>query len=188
MSVGDAKPILFSTAMVQAIRAGKKTQTRRTPYGCRRERLWVRETWATSRGLDHVPPGRLAEGAPIQYKAGGSNLMSGDPLVDRGRWRPSIHMPRWAARLELLIEDIRVERLQAMSAGDALAEGIIRVNIPPNEDHPALVGYTVYPDDGKAGLSVSPIECYAALWDSINGKRAPWDSNPWVWVVSFRMV
>ena len=72
------------------------------------------------------------------------------------KWRSSIHMPRWACRLVLEVVDVRPERLCDISETDAQAEGL----------------------ESRAVFEVG--------WDRINGKRAPWASNPWVWVVTFR--
>lgn len=78
----------------------------------------------------------------------------------------SMYMPRWAARTFLLITDVRVERLQAMPAGDAAREGI--ATNPCNPD--------------------KQLRDFALLWNSINAKRGfPWESNPWVWVYAYRL-
>ncbi|RWU16207.1 hypothetical protein [Xanthomonas phaseoli] len=196
-------PILFNGAMVRAILAGQKTQTRRVvkmppafdfvggsgddrndpanwgaededarwwalaagpytdhvlpcPFGQPGERLWVRETWAQH--ADYPDMRRAV------YRA--------DPGSDHDaeRWRPSIHMPRWACRLVLEITDVRVERLQAISEADALAEGAME----------------------WAGEQSTPIRdlnagderiAFKALWESTGGD---WDANPWVWVISFQ--
>ena len=81
-------------------------------------------------------------------------------------------MPRWASRLTLEVEAVRVERLHEISPLDAIAEGIF------NEGERSAV---------EAPLPY-PVATYKRLWDSINGKRAPWSSNPWVWVVTFKVV
>jgi hypothetical protein len=75
---------------------------------------------------------------------------------------PSIFMPRWASRITLGITGIRVERLQEISQRDCLEEGL------------DLLGWKL------------PTRKYQELWDSINGKKYPWSSNPWVWVLEFR--
>jgi len=176
------RPIIFSGPMVRAILDGRKTQTRRVvknspegvcPYGKPGERLWVRETWATSKSLEHCKPSGLASGAPIEYRAGGTNLPSDDSMFDwlrdRGRWRPSIHMPRWASRITPNVTSVRVERVQDISNLGAFAEGT-----PDLRTH-----------DNDWDLR----DCYSHLWDSINAKRGfGWDSNPWVWVVGFERV
>lgn len=84
---------------------------------------------------------------------------------------PSIHMPRWASRINLTIKNVRVERLCDISEADALAEG---VNV-----HPA--------HHGKPKESIySPFQAFADLWESINGPES-WAANPWVWVVEFEV-
>lgn len=85
---------------------------------------------------------------------------------DPGRWRPSIHMPRWACRLVLEITAVRVERLQAISTQDCLAEGITtRFKVADAADE----------------LRIQ----FRDLW---NDTGSDWNSNPWVWVVEFKVV
>ncbi|MFZ5833601.1 MAG: hypothetical protein ACOY3P_26230, partial [Planctomycetota bacterium] len=84
------------------------------------------------------------------------------------RWRPSIHMPRWASRITLEITSIRVERVQAISNIDAKEEGFVDSAL-------------VFKEGGSTAR-----DAFARLWDSINAKRGyGWDKNPWVWVVAF---
>lgn len=186
------RPILFSGEMVRAILSGRKTQTRRAirgqdpdvdadlrcPYGAPGGRLWVRETFAAD--PDHpdaltMPeyeggqnPGHLLYRADAR-KFGSPTLMINGNDVDRIRWRPSIFMPRWASRITLEVQGVRVERVQAITEDDARAEGA-GLRSP--------TGHAV----GSAR------ENFAMLWDRINAERAPWSSNPWVWVVVFRSV
>lgn len=89
--------------------------------------------------------------------------------------RPSIHMPRWASRLTLHITDVRVERLQDISEEDAKAEGV------ESPAYPAADGGWIAYDDGKWA------DGFAALWESIHGAGS-WDANPWLWVISFRVI
>lgn len=103
------------------------------------------------------------------------------PHVPAGR--PSIHMPRWACRLHLeLTEDVRVERLQAITADEMKREGI---EVPD-------VDYSVIerPDFLDAEREEWARRKFAELWDEINGHRegASWADNPWVWRVAFRRV
>ena len=131
------RPILFSAPMIAALLDGTKTQTRRVvkasgegvrcPYGKPGDRLWVRETHAlvtatayrASVGVQQtVNPSDPSEAAI--YRAGWDRTRS-------TRWRPSIHMPRWASRISLAITEVRVERLQAITAADARAEGVAGV-------------------------------------------------------------
>ena len=153
------------------------------PYGAPGDRLWVRETWQAwsrvsveydeweawtteernGRSFDEY---RADRGGPdsIEYRATSDST---------GPWTPSIHMPRWASRLLLEVTDVRVERLQEISAADAIAEGLSWVS----------------PTYGIRGMAktwdADPRVSYAALWESINGAAA-WAANPWVWVVSFK--
>lgn len=102
------------------------------------------------------------------------------------RWRPSIHMPRWASRIVLEVTGTRVERLDDISSEDAEAEGIRRVY---GFDVPAAMGGLPegtwsYPNEENLWWT-SPVSAYRSLWVSINGTGS-WAVNPWVWVVSFR--
>jgi hypothetical protein len=86
------------------------------------------------------------------------------------RWRPSIHMPRWASRLTLAVTSVRVERVQEITEADARAEGIE----PQRSDY-----------SGEDSNSLQ----FRDLWDSINAARGyGWAVNPWVWVVEFERV
>jgi hypothetical protein len=95
----------------------------RCPFGVAGDRLWVRETWC------------CASPTEVVYRADGEMADHFPEDHNEGKWRPSIHMPRWASRITLEVTEVRVERLQ----------------------------------------------------DKLNGKRASWESNPWVWVVSFEV-
>lgn len=191
------RPILFSGPMVRAVLDGKKTQTRRVvkpevttamalghieseweacPYARQPgERLWVRETWA----LEDCG----ADGKRVIWQAdrAAAWVMPGDKLGEvfylpsdyhPPRWRPSIHMPRWASRLTLEVTEVRVQRLQDISEEDARAEGVeaapfCKVGRPPGMEH---------------------IEAFEDLWQAINGERpgCSWEANPWVWAVTFQ--
>lgn len=144
---------------------------RRCPYGEEGDQLWVRETFAFISDCRHDDPGAAALAANAFYRA--------DEMVDCGditRWRPSIHMPRWASRLTLEITDVRVERLLDCSDADAQAEGLMWVT-------PGMwsVDRTL-PIIGHDARRV-----YFELWDHINGSGTA-AANPWVWAVSFRML
>ena len=182
-------PILFSTPMVQAILAGRKTQTRRVvkpqsppdiaartikcPYGHAGDRLWVRETHYRWTGCGN-PPDRFCR----------DRCYSDDPELrdmERGACLvavPAIYMPRWASRLTLVVLDARVERLCDITDEDARKEGIADggcLNCGNNEPC------------GCPNPKPSPLDSFARLWDSIYAKRGfDWISNPWVWVVDFK--
>mgnify|MGYP001593654660 CR=1 FL=1 len=143
------------------------------PYGRVGDRLWVRETWAFELG---AISSTRDENAPLVYAADGEQALR-SRLCDR--WRPSIHMPRWASRINLEITGIRVERLQDISETDARAEGAEEVWF----DHGSAA------DRGLIDMPCMEINApfrngYALLWDQING-RGSWAGNPWVWVYDF---
>ena len=162
-------------------------------------RLWVRESWqifdphpdgdGDALGVDRIKHGQRAPWDGVvneraiewvaAYRADGdvAHKTHGAAL-----WRPSIHMPRWASRLTLDVTAVRVERLQAISEDDARAEGVRE--FPLQEGAPGA-WWTADPSAGAAMHARDPVAAFRKLWDSINGDRASWDSNPWVWVVEF---
>ena len=127
------------------------------PHGKPGDRLWVRETWnCIDSGI------RTQRQDWVRYRATDGEEM---------HWRPSIFMPRWACRLVLNLEAVRVERLQDISPSDCRAEGI-----RPDSELSLL-----WRDDVRAK--------YHDLWNELNAKRGHgWDSNPWVWVLTFEQV
>lgn len=157
------------------------------PYGKVGDRLWVRETWATSPFLNMRAPRDLSKRALIVYRADEIN-------ESHFCFRPSIHMPRWASRLNLEIVDVRVERVQDISEHDACAEGI---NFFGSDDS-IMEGSYLYSanplpvkteQDMRFGWGHTAGEAFHQLWDSINTKRGfGWDKNPWTWVVEFKKV
>jgi hypothetical protein len=146
------------------------------PYGVPGDRLWVREghapaadcwgRWEQSveRKRNLFAPGELL------YR-----VDAADQFVDR--WRPGIHMPRWASRITLEITEVRVQRLQEIGEEDAAAEGFPSYTATGNGQSCQPVGAAYV--DGR--------EWYARLWDSINGAGA-WHANPWVWALTFRRI
>jgi hypothetical protein len=155
---------------VWAVRNCGGSASIRCPYGAAGDRLWVREAWNA-----HALTG-AGEPVSIHYRAGGPGRQIAQAPNDAWwheppRWTPSIHMPRWASRLTLEVVSVRVERLHAITEDDAKAEGAELVEPFLDLDAPATYR------DG-----------FAALWTRINHERAPWLSNPWVWVVEFRRV
>lgn len=187
------KPMLFSGSMVRALIEGRKTQTRRVlkpqpefrggagdykdaeewgwededgyhvsvldivPNGYRiGDRLWVRETWSAQ--MDHG--WTIADARSRMHNE--HILYRADGHDSSDGWWPSIHMPREFSRLTLTVTDVRVQRLQEISDDDAVAEGC----------------------SGTAG-GARPVHHFRHLWDGLNAKRAPWDSNPWVVALTF---
>jgi hypothetical protein len=148
---------------------------RKCPYGQPGDRLWVRETWQAWRKTSYeydewevcdVPPSQIIDEygeSSIEYQATSKSM---------GPWRPSIHMPRWASRIDCLVKAVRVERLQDISNADALAEG---VSVHPEfHDEPRTSMY-------------SPAAAFQDLW-SATYSAGSWEANPWVWIVSFERV
>ncbi len=90
-------------------------------------------------------------------------------------------MPRWASRITLEITDIRVERLNDISDGDALSEGIDAGKL--NESHD---NYDCIADHNFTGRPTA-VSHFSYLWQSIYGEDS-WQSNPFVWVVEFKRV
>lgn len=197
------RPILFSGEMTRAILDGRKTQTRRVVQpglgwknsdikafselgpGFFQLRTFPDTAWTPSED----EPAASVMGIPCPYGKPGDllyvresfwihMLSNGETIVryaateksTPSRLRPAIHMPRSASRLTLEITEVRVERLQDISERDAWAEGF---HNPEGENRN-------YPDRARYW--------FRNLWDSLNGKKHPWESNPWVWVVSFRRV
>lgn len=138
------------------------------PQGVPGDRLWVRETWC-----DLGPNG-------VSYRADGPlgssrGCVVSDPMCKGAAececcWRPSIHMPRWACRLRLLITGVRVERLQDISADDAEAEG--------SQD------FWGKKSPWPGVCAPVAVHGFASLWEVVNGPGS-WAANPWVWVVEF---
>ena len=194
------RPILFSGPMVRAILDGSKTQTRRVvkpqhfshpgcdcgpeslsasswcPYGNPGDLLWVREAW-------RVHPEDLLMDEyerPVNLKAVSPN----DSAYAGIPWRPSIFMPRWASRLLLEITDVRVQRLQDISEKDAEAEGITCIDPQGGDASRCWVPGVHDTDVHEFGTA----RCaFHDLWDSINAKTYPWESNPWVWAITFEV-
>lgn len=100
------------------------------------------------------------------------------------RLRPSIHMPKEAARIWLEIKSIRVERLNDITEEDAIDEGIEPLNVTDTK-YPTEVYYKNY--GGYIGDKLFPVESFKSLWTSINGEGS-WELNPWVWVVEFELI
>jgi len=153
------------------------------PYGEAGDTLWVRETWAVAYEYE---PGSLnvlrasndeyAENCKrVLYRA--TDTIPDDVAL---KWRPSIHMPRWASRINLLVKEIRVERLQEITEEGAKAEGVWDMR---NETGDAGWGA-----GEPAPSQYSYRNGFRDLWNRINAKRGfPWESNPWVWTVKFEV-
>jgi hypothetical protein len=135
--------------------------------------LWVRETFADLRGMGFDQP--FAYLANCLNKNGVEDADGKRCRLDYGvKWKPSIHMPRAAARLFLKVTDVRVERLQDITEDGAKAEGTYPI-------YDAMGN--VYSQDG---YSIGYRLAFEELWNNIYKN---WNDNPWVWVIEFeRMV
>lgn len=127
--------------------------------------FWVRERWGHA--LEYCI-----------YKADEPDIPY-DFLPEKG-WKPSIHMPKIAARLWLPIVEVRFERLQDISEQDAINEGILRRKCP-------TTGIQQYYHYTKDKWGHSPIHSFQTLWESINGPDS-WQVNPWVAVYRWAML
>jgi len=126
------------------------------------DRLYVRETWADHLDWDHY--NELMPKTKILYRA--------DREYPVSRWRPSIHMPKWAARIWLEVTDVRVERLQDITEEESIKEGFAC------RDWRSMAYYK--DSDGYAA------NVFSGGWDAIYAERNfGWAVNPWVWVIEF---
>lgn len=194
------------------------------PFGRAGDRLWVRETWCPydSDNLDK---------AAVVYRASYGDSREGTAEMQGAvkwfsvphhlsmefshavgamevygeRWKPSIHMPRWASRLTLEITDVRVQKLTEISEEDARAEGC-EASEPAEwwqgymdvdgELHHVESGGESPPDwmiEPKKvvyrGAYETAVKSFAATWDSLYfAKDLGWQSNPFVWAISFKTV
>lgn len=166
------------------------------PYGQPGDRLWVRETWCGPVVDTDELDAKRADGWAqfrkpeyCQYRASGGCNEYFDESRDEAvaRWRPSIHMPRWASRILLEITAVRVERLQDGDGETAfesryLAEGINRIHHGDGEYY-----FHASQSEPGPGNWVDPFDAWRELWTGINGAES-WAANPWVWVVEFKRV
>lgn len=192
------KPILFNTEMVRAILDGRKDATRRivkgfipddavwgytafTPKGyisCRGtfadgygekffklpcepgDILYVRETW------------KKAPNGYYYFESWQRN-----DIANITKWKPSIHMPKEAARIWLKVTDVRVERLQSITEGGAKAEGAIDNR-----------GFIHSPENEYDRIHTAR-ENFIKIWNNTIKKfdidRYGWNASPWVWVIEF---
>lgn len=151
----------------------------RNRFGLPGDRLWVRETYFAFGHWETRPRAGKAgdewyfvdqthpSGQHYRYaldEPGGADPLAGRVAGDLPRWhrRPALFMPRVASRILLEIVGVRIERLRAIGAEDALAEGI-----------------------GLLGAGGDPVLAYREVWERINGAGS-WEADPWVWAVEFR--
>jgi hypothetical protein len=166
-----------------------ESMLRHCPYGKPGDRLWVRESFrvvdgsGTEKGILYTATAK--DESDFTYL---EDTRPSSPPMREGNW-PSIHMPRWASRLMLTIESVRVERLQEISHRDCVAEGwpgadeLLDVRDKDSHFAGATKGDWINAiGDGDDAC----IEWYADLWEQINGAGS-WEANPFVWVLGFRV-
>lgn len=192
------RPILFSGAMVRALLAGTKTQTRRVvkPWTSKApsnkpapaDLTYLPDFTCYRSTCPYGQPGdrlwvreAFRPIYPQQESYNGGNAIGYDyregyqlgyrmgDSISPPKWKPGIHMPRGACRIVLEIVSVRIERLNDICGNDCIAEGAWRE------------------EDKALGRSKEAIEAYSSLWQSINGQGS-WDANPWVWVIEFKRV
>ena len=193
------KPMIFSAPMVRALMLGNKTQTRRRlkeqnsiadavkiggryqwkswktgcilgdvalPYAPG-NRLWVREAHTLTTDCKSVV---YRVDATDMHGWRWETITPGDPRGEV-KWRPSIHMPRWASRLTLVVTDVRVQRISEITLGECWAEGC--------ETARDLIDAHVIPKGAQL-----PFKEFRDLWNSLHGPDA-WARNDWVVCLSF---
>lgn len=200
-------PIIFSSAMIHALLADRKTMTRRlaltskvvkrevTPKSYRSttkisrspwcnvtagDRLWVRENFA--RNANQLSDDRMD--ISIVYAADNKGR-----ALDNGTekpWTPCIHMPRTVSRLTLIVTAVKIERLQDISEADAEAEGC-----PPCPRCNDVGWINSGPDGGwqcdERGCGDAHSEQFRRLWSSLHGADS-WNANPEVVALTFRVI
>lgn len=208
-------PILFSTPMVQDILDGLKTMTRRifkdnprlssdfskinlaewfrdyqdlllsySSFGKPGDMLWVREEHKIQSLPGNFWECEFRDGSIIKFYYKQLSLNTNRKLNSRktlGKWQRGRFLPKEFARIWLEITDMKVERLHDISQGDAKKEGVKHVI-------DKITGYCGYDYlSGGYNLMTTPYLGFMSLWKKINGKES-WDSNPWVWVISFKVI
>jgi hypothetical protein len=183
-------PILFNTLMVQAILENRKVNTRRIinpknndgirasmiyksglkdsdghevkkPYQIG-DTLWVRETYLKADDSYHYKADETKASKEIRESYG-------------YKWKPSIHMPRIAARVFLKVTAVKMQRIKDITEPEALKEGFISTAVSnlEGDDYTGLYAY----------------EHFINVWDDIYAKQGNgWDFNPWVWVIEFEKI
>jgi hypothetical protein len=158
------------------------------PYGAPGDHLWVRETW----GVAHEHADTITHSAALEdarrQMPWAAIVYADETHTKPKKWRPSIHMPRWASRILLDVTAVRVERLQAISEEDARAEGVKASDAAAVFQRVGTSTHGLPHVRQVKDLENTARGAFACLWDSINGERAPWASDPHVWVVSFKLV
>lgn len=150
--------------------------------------LYVRETWG-------VYNRNWWEADYFMYRAdypdGAITYKFDEHICDLPKWRPSIHMPKEAARIFLRVTDVRVERLQDITQAEAISEGVLNSKQCETPEYQEAVS-SALKSGAKPPLGYTPIERFVGVWNSTLKKsdldRYGWDENPWVWAIEFERV
>jgi len=205
-------PVIFSAPMVRALLDGRKTMTRRLAWRTRwndggvihdgaggqmdvvepheerigpspwqkvkpGDRLWVRESiWWHDVGQWRYG----ADKAPVLGR--GKSVATSKPSV--GKSIPSIHMPRWASRLTLVVTATKIERLQDISPADAVREGLRHHFIKETGENFYGVEDARGQFDPALASDAGPREAFARIWKSLHGDDS-WHANPEVVALTF---
>ena len=188
--------------MVRAILDGRKTVTRRclkqpftvhpngyitkprgnenlcpyTPPYQPGDILYVRETWTNDKLIFGNGVGSI-----YRYKADGEEFLNANGEYVGVPWRPSIHMPKEAARIFIKVTDVRVERLQDITEEQAQEEGAMKCLevVRPDEENPVIY------QDSQGYYVIG----FKNIWNNTVKQsdldRYGWNANPYVWVIEF---
>jgi len=153
--------------------------------------LWVREGWGC---WPHMNGDYQRE--TLRYRA-----TDDPPDNENWRWRPSIHMPKWAYRIRLEVIGVRPERLHDITDAAAVLEGAQWRDGGKNQWGQAEPGWSLedpHPIDalgqeqGQQHCLGSPRSAFANKWNKLHkapkGYYMPWDYNCWVWVITFKRI
>ena len=187
------KPILFNTEMVRAILDGRKTCTRRICKDANEctvpdmefynadKRTYAVHNFADKEQMEQLSTAErtcpICTGDILYVRETWKKAPNGyyyyedwqkDDIADVTKWKPSIHMPKEAARIWLKVTNVRVERLQEITEVQAQAEGC---------------------NSGLLTGACTARGQFEDLWNSTVKKsdldRYGWDASPWVWVIEF---
>lgn len=152
------------------------------PFGKPGDRLWVRETWSP----DHED---FYPNYPVVYRADyhveiekGKTYSPEQKRWYPFRWRPSIHMPRWASRINLEITSVGVQQVQQISEADAINGGAFDANDDQMQQAARIAA-------SERREQIGPIDYFREQWETIYAARGySWRLNPWVWVIDFKLI
>lgn len=176
-----------------------ETRIMTNPYQCG-DILYVRETWQFLPCIDCPEQFSGCNKQPLEYEdrdmvAEGCNIYRADCLdPSRVCWRPSIHMPREAARIFLRVADVRVERLHEFGIEDAKKEGVVPISRPGGcRCQWAYDGCMEEPCPNRAAYEIDRhVDPFVEVWDSTirptDRDLYGWLANPWVWVIEFERI